>query len=132
MTPTRKRSEHGRRHRRRIPTDAGRPHAVRVPHGRDDVVVEVHVHNEIHYPEEPALSGAAIYVPPERSSPGFSGTLFSWREHYDPIFKKIVPLMSERAARHRRLLSWLGRLTVWVAALAALTTVGCQYFRASG
>jgi type II secretory pathway component PulM len=61
--------------------------------------------------------------------PGFSGSLFSWREHYHPIFQKMVPLYSAKAARERRFLAWLSRITLWAAVLAALTTVGCEYFR---
>jgi len=105
-----------------------------VARGRDDVVVEVHVHNELPRPESPPTTSrdraGAMYFPPHRRPrPAFTGSLFSWRDHYHPIFEKIVPMVADKAERERRFLSRLARFTLWVAVLAALTTVGCEYFR---
>ena len=132
LKTTRQHSDRGRRYRRDAISRDGRAHAVRVSRGRDEIVLEVHVHNEM-----PAQDGAVVrtstrpsYIPPDRrSGPGFSGTLYSWREHYHPIFKKIVPLVADKAAREKRFLARLARLSLWAAVLAALTTVGCEYFR---
>lgn len=98
--------------------------AVRAPRGREEIVVEVHVHNEL--PRRDGKAPSAPYVRTyERQSVRFSGSLFSWREHYHPIFEKIVPLVAHKEARTRRWPAWLGRLSVWVAVLAALATVSC-------
>ncbi len=95
------------------------------------MVVEVHVHNELPRPENPTRDrSGAMYIPPHRRPrPAFTGSLFSWRDHYHPIFEKIVPMVAGKAERERRFFSRLARFTLWVAVLAALTTVGCQYFR---
>jgi hypothetical protein len=127
----RSRIARSRQGQREVTRGGGRARAVRVSRGRDDVVVEVHVHNELPRPEEPRRERAgAMYLPPHRRPrPSFSGTLFSWRDHYHPIFEKIVPVVTSKAERERRFLSRLARLTLWAAVLAALTTVGCEYFR---
>jgi hypothetical protein len=117
--------------RRRYARDRGdgmRPRAARVSRGRDDVVVEVHVHNQLPEPAAPEAGRAARAVTVERPALRFSGELFSWGDHYHPLFRKIVPMLTERQARQRRLLARLARYTVWTALLAALTTLGCNYF----
>ena len=37
-------------------------------------------------------------------------------------------MVADKEARERRFFSRLARFTLWVAVLAALTTVGCEYF----
>jgi hypothetical protein len=128
VNPARSRSERVRRIRHPLSGGHGRRRAARVPYRNEEIVVEVHVHNEL--PGADGKTATTTYVRTrERPSPHFSGSLFSWRDHYHPIFQKIVPLVAEKEARDRRWLAWLARLSLWAAALAALATLGCECFR---
>ena len=66
--------------------------------------------------------------PDKRTRLEFHGDLFSWREHYDPLFKKIIPMVEEKRARRRKYVTVIARLTLWGSVVAALTTLGCNYF----
>jgi hypothetical protein len=126
---TRKRLENRRTYRREIAEDDTRPRAVRVTHHAKDVVVEVHVHNEL-APVDVAADGEDQYMPVDRRPRvEFNGDLFSWREHYDPLFRKIIPMVEEQRSRRRQYVAVIARLTLWGSVVAALTTLGCNVFR---
>lgn len=126
---TRKRLENRRTYRREIAEDDRRPRAVRVTHRAKDVVVEVHVHNEL-VPVAVAAGDENEYTPVDkRPRLEFHGDLFSWREHYDPLFRKIIPMVEEKRNRRRRYVAVIARLTLWGSVVAALTTLGCNVFR---
>lgn len=127
MSNTRKRLEQRRTYNREHPADRMPPRRLSVSKRRDDVLVEVHVHNQL--PPPTVIAAVEQTAPPagEWPRPAFSGRLYSWREHYHPLFEKIVPMLTEKQARRRRMMARVARITFWGAVLAGLTTLGCNY-----
>jgi hypothetical protein len=56
----------------------------------------------------------------------FTGKLFGWKEHYDPIAKRMAPIASGDS-RGRKLIARWSRLGLFIAVLATVVAVGCQY-----
>lgn len=129
MPTTRKRLHQRRVYRREIADDDSRPRAVRLSSPSKDVVLEVHVHNELARLEVAASGEGDQLGSDTRRRLEFNGDLFSWREHYDPLFRKIIPMVAEKRARRRKYVAIIARLTLWGSVIAGLTTLGCNYFR---
>jgi hypothetical protein len=91
--------------------------------GGDQIVLQVHVHNQ--------AAPAEVPQPPRARRrtlrPMFTGRLFGWEEHYEPIAKKMQPLLAGRE-RNRKpgLFGRLRRLGLLLALLAAVVAVGCH------
>jgi hypothetical protein len=110
-----------------------RPRAVAVTRAETDkVVVHVHVHNEVAAPEEASArprrrTGANTMAAQRR--PMFSGKLFGWKEHYEPIAKRMAPLADAAGSKRdlKLLATRLSRVGVIIAALVTVVAVGCRY-----
>lgn len=132
MTNPRNRTNRGRayRHDQDVPGQPARAKGVRVVRrGSDQVVLHVHVHNDVHGAEQtrPARrSGADTSIAQRR--PSFTGPLYGWDDHYKPIAKKMAPIV---AAMHRKaersLLGRLRRIGFLIVLLASVVAVSCQY-----
>jgi hypothetical protein len=125
---TRSRTDRRRRYRHEgeaeVPARATR--VTRSARAGENVIVNVHVHNAIAAPEDPAAvkrhgKKAA------RRFPTFRGTLFSWNEHYQPIVKRLAPMFEEREKLARGALR-LRRFCLVVALLAAVAAGSCGLF----
>jgi hypothetical protein len=95
-------------------------------------VLHVHVHNDVSIGDDAQAKGrsrrrtGANTLAAQRR-PVFSGQLFGWKEHYDPIAKRMAPMISGDGKRPRKLLARLSRLGLLIATLATVVAVGCQY-----
>ena len=121
MSHSRKRIDRRRRYRH---DGVAEPHAQAPVSARasENVVVNVHVHNEIAPADPSAAKRRARTTPPIRL-PSFRGTLYSWKDHYQPIVNRLAPIVAQREKSRGG--SRVRRLCLAAALIAAVAAVGC-------
>jgi hypothetical protein len=122
---TRRRIHRTRRHGHRVVEAAPQAREVRVARaGAEQVIVQVHVHADA----KPAEPAPAPHPRRRTLRPIFTGRLFGWEDHYEPIAKKMQPILEGRAKKKAAgLLGRLRRFGLLIALLAAIAAVGCHY-----
>jgi hypothetical protein len=125
----RNRTNRGRAYRHEQDVADGEPVRARgvrvVRRGSDQVVLHVHVHNDINGASA-RRSGAQTSIAKRR--PYFTGLLYGWDEHYGPIAKKMGPVVDAMQRKaERSLLSRLRRIGLLIVALVSIVAVSCHY-----
>lgn len=59
--------------------------------------------------------------------PAFRGTLYSWRDHYQPIVQRLAPIVAEREKSSRGG-TRVRRLCLLAMLIVAVAAVGCGLF----
>ena len=62
----------------------------------ENVVVNVHVHNEIAPAGDPGAAKRRAKTAPPIRLPSFRGRLYSWKDHYQPIVNRLAPIVAQR------------------------------------
>jgi hypothetical protein len=101
------------------------PHAQGAVSARagENVVVNVHVHNEIPPAGDPSAANRRAKTAPPVRLPSFRGRLYSWKDHYQPIVNRLAPIIAQREKSRGG--SRVRRLCLAAAVIAAVAAVGC-------